>query len=55
MNIDYKRVAFLTVLTLVPVTAFAAVAATVDAGDGGFCASLMDMFSCSGGGCPNTP
>ena len=54
MKFDYKRIALLTVLTLLPVTAFAAAAAS--GADGGFCANLLaSVFSCSSGGCPNSP
>lgn len=54
LNVEFnaKRVAILTALTLLPVTAFAAAAVT--GADGGFSGSLCDafaaMFSCSGGG-----
>jgi len=54
VQFNYKRVAFLAALTLLPVTAFAAAAAT--GVDGGLCASFLDgLFNCSAGGCPNTP
>ncbi len=51
---DAKRIAILTALTLLPVTAFAAAAATgVDGGfSGSLCEAFASMFSCSGG-CPH--
>ena len=53
LEFNAKRVAVLTVLTLLPVTAFAAAAVT--GADGGFSGSLCEafasLFSCSGG-CP---
>lgn len=53
MDFNYKRVAVLAALTLLPVTAFAAAAAS--GADGGFCSSLLaSMFSCSSG-CPGSP
>ena len=55
MQIEFnaKRVAVLTVLTLLPVTAFAAAAATgVDGGlSGSLCDAFASFFTCSGG-CP---
>ena len=51
MNFNVKRIAILSVLTLIPAVALAAAAAT--GADGGLCASLMGMFDCSGG-CPGS-
>ncbi|MCB9678312.1 MAG: hypothetical protein H6737_24635 [Alphaproteobacteria bacterium] len=53
MQFNAKRVAALTLLMLLPVSAFAAAAAT--GADGGFCASLLSgLFDCSSsGGCPH--
>lgn len=48
MNV--KRVAILTALTLTPVAAFAAAAAT--GADGGFCASLCSWIFACGSTCP---
>jgi hypothetical protein len=50
MQFNVKRVAVLTGLALLPVSAFAAAAAS--GMDGGFCSSLIaSIFSCSAG-CP---
>lgn len=47
---NFKRVAVLTGLFLLPVSAFAAAAAT--GADGGLCASIVGSFFGCGGGCP---
>lgn len=50
MTVNIKRVAVLTGLTLLPVAAFAAAAAS--GSDGGWCKAIFGaIFSCSGG-CP---
>ncbi|MEZ4317175.1 MAG: hypothetical protein R3F61_06715 [Myxococcota bacterium] len=52
MKLEPKRIAIVAALVLLPVTAFAAAAAS--GADGGFCANLLgSLFSCSSGGCPH--
>jgi hypothetical protein len=50
LSLNVKRVALLTGLTLVPVAAFAAAAAS--GSDGGLCKALFGMVFNCGGGCP---
>ncbi len=50
MQFDFKRVAILTALALLPVSALAAAAA--NGADGGLCASIMGTFFGGCSGCP---
>jgi len=47
-----KRIAILTVLTMIPVVALAAAAAAPELGVGDMLSTFMGNFFCSGG-CPN--